>query len=387
LPSLSGGESAGIVLLLMSIDNPSPEIVDAIQSAVLWFDKSKIAGKKIENFINSDSISDRKVIHDKDAPPIWARFYDLDSNQPFFCDRDGIKKNSLAEIGHERRNGYSWYGYSPQAVLDEYKKWQPKLAPDNNVFAPTLELVKNKSCNATLAEEKQFEELRKLNWKIVFSDEGISDYNQNWLLDGKIGYVENNKNGMAFHAGSEIKNDAHHAVLWTKQSFSGDLMIEYDYTRLDSRDRQVNIIYIQATGSEEGEYSKDIFQWSSLREVPSMRTYYNNMHTLHISYAALTEDGDYIRARRYRPDRHKKMNGTELGSSFNTDFFETGVKHHITIIKKGYNLFMKVANEQQTKLYKWNYSDHPKIMEGRIGLRHMFSRSSQYKNFVVKELK
>jgi pectinesterase len=129
LPSLSGGESPGIVLLLMSLDKPSPEIVNSIQSAVAWFNKVKINGFKMEAFTNKDGLKDRRIFADKDAPPMWARFYELEDNRPFFCDRDGIKKYSLAEIGHERRNGYSWYGTGPQRVLDEYKKWQPKWAP------------------------------------------------------------------------------------------------------------------------------------------------------------------------------------------------------------------------------------------------------------------
>jgi pectinesterase len=129
LPSLSGGESPGIVLLLMSLDKPSPEIVNAIQSAVAWFNKAKISGIRIEGFVNANGLKDRKVVADKDAPPLWARFNELEDNRPFFCDRDGIKKYSLAEIGHERRNGYSWYGTGPQKVLVEYKKWQLKWAP------------------------------------------------------------------------------------------------------------------------------------------------------------------------------------------------------------------------------------------------------------------
>jgi pectinesterase len=42
------------------------------------------------------------------------------------CDRDGIKKSTLDEIGYERRNGYSWYTGEPQKVLDVYLKWKEK---------------------------------------------------------------------------------------------------------------------------------------------------------------------------------------------------------------------------------------------------------------------
>lgn len=87
----------------------------------------------MESFTNKDGLKDRKIVAEKDAPPMWARFYELEDNRPFFCDRDGIKKYSLAEIGYERRNGYSWYGTGPQRVLDEYKKWQAKWAPGKTV--------------------------------------------------------------------------------------------------------------------------------------------------------------------------------------------------------------------------------------------------------------
>lgn len=237
------------------------------------------------------------------------------------------------------------------------------------------------------AEEERFKQISATAGEVLFEDDCTGDWNEMWSLDGKVGIVENSQAGMDFSAGPEIKNDAHHAVLWTRETFSGDLMIEYDYTRLDSRDRQVNIIYIEATGWEEGPYSKEIFDWNDLREVPSMSSYFNNMNTLHISYAALSEEGDYVRARRYRPDLGTRLKGTDLGSTYNTGFFETGISHHITIIKKGYELFMKVDNSEQTMLYKWNYQDHPEILEGRIGLRHMYSRSARYGNFKVKQIK
>ncbi|MFC2116860.1 pectate lyase, partial [Bacteroidota bacterium] len=378
LPSLSGSESAGIVLLLMKIDSPSEEVVNAIQSAVRWFEKSKITGYRIEVYENEEGMWDRRLIVDKDAPAIWARFYDLEDNRPIFCDRDGIKKYSIAEISHERRNNYGYYSYAPRKVLDKYENWQSQWAPETLLTEPEEENV-----IANPEEEKAFEELLSSAWDTVFSDDCKGDWSAKWSLDGKIGYVENSAEGMAFHAGPEIKNDAHHAVLWTRESFSGDLRIDYDYTRIDERDLQVNIIYIEATGSGEGEYSKEIFDWNSLREVPSMRTYFNNMNTLHISYAALSEEGDYIRARRYRPDFGTGLQGTDLGASYNTGFFDTGVKHHITIIKKDFDLFMRVADSRKTVLYRFNYEDHPEIIEGRIGLRHMYSRSSLYSNFVV----
>jgi len=118
----------------MQIENPSPEIVTAIQSAVAWFDKVKITGIRVEEFINSEGLKDVRVVEDKSAPALWARFYKLEDNRPFFCDRDGIKKYSLAEIGIERREGYSWYDDDPKDIFKKYKSWQPKWAPNNKVL-------------------------------------------------------------------------------------------------------------------------------------------------------------------------------------------------------------------------------------------------------------
>jgi hypothetical protein len=69
------------------------------------------------------------VVDDPAAPPLWGRFYDIKTNKPFFCDRDGVPKPHLADIGSERRNGYAWYGTWPQALLDrEYPAWKAKWA-------------------------------------------------------------------------------------------------------------------------------------------------------------------------------------------------------------------------------------------------------------------
>ena len=127
LPSLSGAESAHIVMLLMSIENPSKEIINAVNSAVAWFEKVKITGLRKDRVYNDvGKIVNKRMIPDESAPAIWARFMTLEDNTPFFCDRDGIKKYSLAEIGEERRNGYAWYGNHPQMVLDAYPDWKKK---------------------------------------------------------------------------------------------------------------------------------------------------------------------------------------------------------------------------------------------------------------------
>ncbi|MDB4746578.1 pectate lyase, partial [Verrucomicrobia bacterium] len=111
LPSFSGSESVGIVRFLIGVQNPSKEISESIEAAIHWFRTHQIKGYKVVKtpVPKSPRGFDRIVIADADAPGMWARFYDLETIEPFFCSRDGIPKRKLSEISYERRNGYSWY--------------------------------------------------------------------------------------------------------------------------------------------------------------------------------------------------------------------------------------------------------------------------------------
>ncbi len=133
LPSLSASESADIVLLLMAIPNPSAEIREAIHAAVAWYEQYKITGKRQE-FIpmpeghpEAPEIKrDRILVDDPEAKPLWARYYELEDNTIFFCNRDGIKVYRLEEVAPERRVGYGWYGTWGDKVIKQYKKWKKR---------------------------------------------------------------------------------------------------------------------------------------------------------------------------------------------------------------------------------------------------------------------
>ena len=140
-PSICNGESSDIVLFLMGIEQPSKPIIDAIQNAVTWFQDSRIYNTRVQT-IKADpektpfriSTSDRVVINDPTAPPIWTRYYELKTHRPLFCNRDSKVVYSLAEVTRERRDGYGWYTYNPQKVFDKYSAWQQKWAPNNDVL-------------------------------------------------------------------------------------------------------------------------------------------------------------------------------------------------------------------------------------------------------------
>jgi PelA/Pel-15E family pectate lyase len=129
LISLSGSESVGITDFLMRIKKPSEEIKQAVNSAMAWFERSKIEGYHLVSVEDPKNPAEKdKVLVAKPGSVIWARFYDIDTNEPFFSGRDGIKKKTIAEIDKERRVGYAWYGTWPAKLLEnKYLAWLKKI--------------------------------------------------------------------------------------------------------------------------------------------------------------------------------------------------------------------------------------------------------------------
>ena len=67
------------------------------------------------------------VVEDPDASPIWARFYEIETNRPIFVGRNGVVKYKLDEIEHERRVGYSYLrNYAEKLLEKDYPEWSKK---------------------------------------------------------------------------------------------------------------------------------------------------------------------------------------------------------------------------------------------------------------------
>ncbi len=230
------------------------------------------------------------------------------------------------------------------------------------------------------AAQAAFEKAEQRGWKTTFEDPCTSDWKEKWFLDGEVGTVTNSPKGMELKSGPDHENDAHHMVLWTKDSFEGDLKIDYDFTRLNPDSFGVFIIYIQATGCGDEGFDKDITKWSDHRKVPGMGKYFRNMDTYHVSYAC-----GYIRGRRYNTEV-KRMNGhSELTPDFEDihDIFQTGVPHKLTFIKTEREILMRVSSEKNTRYFQMTNDKWPVVTGGRIGLRQMYTKWGRYANFKI----
>jgi PelA/Pel-15E family pectate lyase len=128
LPALSGMETVGIVQFLLDTDNPTPAIRQAVDAAVAWLQAVQLTG------YTTKEVPDPKlpkgfdrVIVPQAGSVIWARFYDLSTNQPIYVGRDSQPRATLAEIEYERRTGYAYAGTWPEKLLSrDYPRWQQK---------------------------------------------------------------------------------------------------------------------------------------------------------------------------------------------------------------------------------------------------------------------
>lgn len=120
MPSQSGSESAGLMLFLMTVPHPSPEVIRAVRAAATWFEKTALHDVA---FTRAPDGTGRKLLPSPGAGPIWARYSELKTDRPIFGDRDKSIHDDVNEISLERRNGYAWFNNAPQRALEAYARW------------------------------------------------------------------------------------------------------------------------------------------------------------------------------------------------------------------------------------------------------------------------
>jgi PelA/Pel-15E family pectate lyase len=124
----SSSETVGIVSFLMRIDKPSEEVKTAVSKAMEWLNNVKIVGYKFEHVADASQANGKGARLVADATStIWSRYYDIDTDKPFFSGRNSEKVYDVQQIENERRTGYAWYGTWPQKLIDKaYLQWAKK---------------------------------------------------------------------------------------------------------------------------------------------------------------------------------------------------------------------------------------------------------------------
>ena len=120
LASKSGSESAGAVWFLMVWPDQNASVPAAIKGALAWYKKNKVSDLKFSNgnFVESQGAS------------MWYRFYEVDNDNYFFCDREGesTKTQDIMKISEERRTGYQWAGDYGSALLSAESAYLSAIA-------------------------------------------------------------------------------------------------------------------------------------------------------------------------------------------------------------------------------------------------------------------
>lgn len=111
LESKSGSESAGVVWFLMNWPEQTEAIQKAVKGAIAWYKKTRVVGL----YFNKNA----GTFEQRDGNVLWYRFYEVNNDNYFFCDRDGAstKTQDFMKISEERRTGYQWAGDYGSALL------------------------------------------------------------------------------------------------------------------------------------------------------------------------------------------------------------------------------------------------------------------------------
>ncbi|MEN3156838.1 pectate lyase [Alkalimonas sp. NCh-2] len=120
MPALATAESATLLDFLMQLPDPSAELQASIHSAMRWYQRHQILDHHWHP-------TQRVLVQQPGAEPIWPRFAELGSNRPIFGDRDGSLYYDVHQVSLERRQGYGWYTDKPAATLVRYQNWRQQF--------------------------------------------------------------------------------------------------------------------------------------------------------------------------------------------------------------------------------------------------------------------
>ncbi len=142
LESKSGSESVGAVWFLMNWPEQSEAIQKSIKGAIDWYKRTKVTGL---------SFSQSAGFQEKSGSVLWYRFYEVDNDNFFFCDRGGAstKTQDFSKISEDRRTGYQWAGNYGSDLLSTESAYLAALEKANGTYVeppPPAAKCGNDSC-------------------------------------------------------------------------------------------------------------------------------------------------------------------------------------------------------------------------------------------------
>ena len=119
--ALAASESADLIEYLMSLPNPSKDVITSIDAGVTWLKGAAIYGFE---YAGGRGVEGGRQLKPKEgAGPIWPRYYSVTTQKPIFGDRDKTLHDNVNDLSLERRNGYAWYSSGEKKTIDDYAVW------------------------------------------------------------------------------------------------------------------------------------------------------------------------------------------------------------------------------------------------------------------------
>jgi PelA/Pel-15E family pectate lyase len=125
-PSLSGGETTSLLKFLMRLGPTSEPVRQAVETAVAWLDAHKITD--ICKITTPEGKTD--YVQDPASTEVmWARFYDLETEQPMFAGaQDGKIYSTFHEMAQHNKIGYDYFTTKPKDIVTkELDRWKKRL--------------------------------------------------------------------------------------------------------------------------------------------------------------------------------------------------------------------------------------------------------------------
>jgi PelA/Pel-15E family pectate lyase len=117
---LASLESAQIIKYLIDINyNNDNNLQTCVTNAINWYKNNKIDNQsQVIMFDKNYSVMGLFVYPRTSLGGLWARMTDINTQQPIYVDRNGIRYDSLNKLDPERKLGYTWLGNWGEYLLN-----------------------------------------------------------------------------------------------------------------------------------------------------------------------------------------------------------------------------------------------------------------------------
>lgn len=115
---LRTAESSRILVFLMSIEEPSLEVIEVVQSGIRWLDENMIEGFRYRQGAKKPALT-----KDPSATHLWSKLYQIGTSKPAFIESNDSLKFDVNKLSKKQRKDVAWYGVAGKVAIEAYESW------------------------------------------------------------------------------------------------------------------------------------------------------------------------------------------------------------------------------------------------------------------------